>query len=151
MPDELLTPGKGKFIVKRVKTHDDYNVPLMTKKGDRKVLLVIDVTDARGQKGVVFEHLTMKLGWKVEAICKACDLPELYIADDLCLDNLDGLEGAVGECLVGHSEPDPNWPVKNIISRYVYKKDKGKLGVQKTKLPSNDAVVDEFFDDEIPF
>jgi len=146
MADELLTPGKGKFLIKRVKTHDNDGVVLETSKGDRKVMIVVDVTDAKGKKGTVFEHLTMNAAWKVELICKACNLGELFISDALCLDNLEGLEGAVGECIVGISEANGKWPEQTVVSKYI---------VPKATKAKTENVVNEFFgndlEDQIPF
>lgn len=145
MADELLTPGKGKFVIKRVKSEDDYGNELKTKNGDRKVFIVVDVTDAKGVKGVVFEHLTLKAAWKVEIICKACRLHELFVSDALCLDKLDALEGAVGDCIIGHSEDDGQWPVKNIITKWILPK------ATKAPPPSENIVSEFFEDDDIPF
>lgn len=130
MADELLTPGKGKFRIKRVKTHEEkvdqygvvINEPLKTKKLDRKVMLVVDVTDSKGNKGTVFEHLTMNISWKIEQICKACDMAQLYIPDSACFDRMHELEGCMGECIVGISEADAQWPEKTIIAKYVVPK-----------------------------
>lgn len=149
MAEELLTPGKGKFRIKKVKTHEervnehgelilDY---LQTKKGDRKVMVVVEATDSKGQKGTVFEHLTMNAAWKVNVICQACDLPYLFESDATCLDKLDDLVGAVGECIIGISEADGQWPEKTIISKYIVPKSAKKV---------NPSVVDAFFADPIP-
>jgi len=146
MANELLTPGKGTFLIKKAKLYDDYNQHLTTKNGDRKVLLVVDVTDSKGAKDVVFEHLTLKAAWKVEIICKACRHHELFISDALCLDKLDYLEGAVGECIIGHSEPSAQWPEKTIIAKWIVPK------AAKTEKPIPDSAVKDFFEDEeIPF
>lgn len=148
MPDELLTPGKGKFIIKHVKLVDEYGQHLQTKKGDRKALIIVEATDSKGAKAAVFEHLTMNAAWKVELICKACRHHELFVSSAVCLDKLDELEGAVGECIIGHSEANSEWPVKTIITKYIAPKG-GEYIVEKPVAVA--AVETPFFDDEIPF
>jgi len=142
MADKLLMPGKGKFLIKRVKTHDNEGIVLETKKGDRKVMIVIDATDAKGDKSTVFEHLTMNVAWKVEQICKACNMGHVFVSDAVCLDNLDELEGSVGDCIVGISEADGQWPEKTIITKYVVPK------VSKVK---EEVSTDQYIDDDLPF
>lgn len=144
MADELLTPGKGKFLIKRVKTHDRDGVVLETKKGDRKVMLVVEATDSVGKKTPVFEHLTMNIAWKVEQICKACNLGHLFVSDALCLDKLEDLEGSTGECIIGISEGTHEWPEKTIITKYVVPKE------TKAKAPAEEVAA-FFDDDQIPF
>jgi len=144
MTDKLLTPGKGKFLIKRVKTHDNDGCVLETRKGDRKVMIVIDATDAKGHKSTVFEHLTMNVAWKVEQICKACNMGHVFKSDAVCLDNLDELEGSVGDCIIGISEANGQWPEKTVITKYVV-----------PKAPkATDTTVSDFFEeieDQIPF
>lgn len=141
MADELLTPGRGRFYIKKVKSHDEYGLCLETKKGDRKVMMVIDVTDSNGKKGVVFEHLTMNIAWKVEAICKCVNMHHVFESDATCLDKLEDLEGCGGECIVGSSEATPEWPSKTIIAKYIVPKE------SKPKHPP----IPADFDDSLPF
>ena len=149
MADELLTPGKGRFKIKRVKSVDDYSLPLTTKKGDRKVMLVIEATDNKGARASVFEHLTLNAAWKVELICKACNMAHLYLSSDTCLDNLDNLEGSVGECVIGLSEATDQWPSKTIIAKYIVPKVEKKTAANA--ISSADAFFEGVVDDEIPF
>lgn len=144
MADELLTPGRGTFKIKRVKTQDKDGVLLETKKGDRKVMLVVEATDSRGATSPVFEHLTKNIAWKIESICKACNRPELYLSSDSCLDRLEDLELHSGECMIDIAPASGEWPAKTIIAKYVTPK------APKPKSP--EAEVAAFFDDDqIPF
>lgn len=156
MTDKLLTPGKGKFLIKRVKTHDQDGFVLETKKGDRKVMIVIDATDAKGDKNTVFEHLTMNVAWKVEQICKACNMGHIFMSDATCLDNLDELEGSVGDCIIGISEADGQWPEKTIITKYVVPKASKVADTTVSDFFKNiaDTTVNdslEEIEDQIPF
>lgn len=145
MADELLTPGKGRFLVKIAKSTDKDGVQLETKKGDRKVMLVIDVWDCNNKKGVVFEHLTMNIAWKVQAICKACRQPDVFVSDAYCLDRLDELEGLGGECIVGHSEPSNGYDAKTTITKYIVPKESKAKNVVQLNASAN------FPDDDLPF
>ncbi len=132
MADELLSPGKGKFYIKRVKVTDQDGSVLQTKKGDRKVMVIVEATDSLGSKTAVFEHLTMNIAWKVKQIYDACKHGHLFISDTLCLDNLEDLEGCIGECIIGRSEPSAQWPEKTIITKYIVPKEAKKAVAEQS-------------------
>lgn len=142
---DLLTPGRGTFRIKSVRNIDKQGDPLYTKNGDRKVMIVLEATDSKGLKADVFEHITIKAAWKIESICKAAQMPHLYISADNCLDGLEPLEGAVGDCMVGIQDAQNGYPANNVIKSYLPAKN-------KSVAPVNAPIIDYTeLDESIPF
>lgn len=144
---KLLQKGKGTFYIEEARTHDKEGKPLKAaSSGDRKVVLIVEVTDAVGGVTTVQEHLTLNAAWKIQNICKACNREDLFISNDHSLDNLEELEGERGECLLDIREAQNGYPSQTVIKKYKEHKFKTPAQVAKEEIPSYAGM-----DDEIPF
>lgn len=137
---ELLKEGKGTFVIKAVVCKTEDGEALRTKAGDRKVMIVLKVTDANNMTQTVYEHITMKASWKIESICKAVGMPHLYVSPDTCLDGLEPLDGRRGECTIVTQEAQNGYPECSKIGKYLPPKKGDQTPI---------AVLD--VNDDIPF
>lgn len=144
--DELLTPGKGRFRIKFVSTVDKEGKQRRAKNGDRKVLIIVEATDSKGAKADIFENITLKGAFKIENICKAAKMGHLYISSDNCLDGLDDLQGAMGDCVIGHQDAQNGYPACNKITKYTVSKADPVKAKMNAPIESYEGL-----DQDIPF
>lgn len=136
-----LPSGRGTFAIKRVFFDDKEGLPLKTKAGDPKALVIVEVEDSKGRKGTVYEHIAdaTNFDWKRTPMFEACQKGHLRVAGSNA--NLDKLEGLSGECLIDIDEYQGT--SKCVIKKYY------------TKVKIKDDVEVDFntldFEDEIPF
>ncbi len=95
-----LPSGRGTFIIKGVFAKDKDGGELFTKGGQAKVMLMLEVTDAKKRTAKVWEHIveTDNADWKREGIFTACGKAHLRMPGRN--DNLGLLEGLDGECII---------------------------------------------------
>ena len=138
---DLLAVGKGTFSIKKVKSCDEYGEDLITKAGDKKIMLVIDLTDSMSASATIFEHLTARAAWKIEAICKSVGHAEVYKGEANCFSGIEAIESGRGNCMISHQEAANGYPAREQVAKYLLSK------VEPVKVDY--STYDD--DDDIPF
>jgi hypothetical protein len=142
----LPTAGPAKFSVRMVYDKDREGQPLVSKSTGQPMLkLELFVTDSRGTKAVVYEHLTRAMGWKVKAIGDCLSLPSIYNASGAFNPNL--LVGKEGQCLL--KIENSGYGDKCVVEKYL-PSGSDVPQTQVSPAATYPAAV-TFNDDDIPF
>ena len=157
----LLDEGPGTFNIREVEQYDKFNRPLITKKGDPKVRVKVEITDKAGISGIVYEHLTAKTGWRLGGMLKAIGKGSIYKAEGGSVDPRH-LVGGSGACTI-YNEDSEQYGIQNKVYKYL-PTDKvvpiTELPVDILALVDSDngvgfgddkPLTDGFEDEELPF
>lgn len=136
-----LHEGLASFeVVAYFDTDKDTGMPLITKSGNPKVSLLCILEDRLGNRNKKYIHLAANYRPKIEELCSAVGRPELCTDEGF---NYKALKGAEGQCmLVMHDVYGLQ------IDGFIYpKKHEEPLMASREQ----QAIIDDAFDDDIPF
>lgn len=114
----LFTPGEAQFIIKKCFQVDKAGQELRTQAGDRKLNLLLDIVDCKGERGVLMDNLisSPNLAWKTKALLEAVGKPELY--SRTAAFDPEQLVGLQGRATL-KTQSNPAYKDKSIIAKYL--------------------------------
>lgn len=137
---KLLAEGEASFKVQEV-------IETTSKKsGEEMLKVVLQVTDSKGDTGLVDDYILASGPWKLKNLCYAVNKPEYYDQSSDGRLNPLKLVAEKGRCVIKTDKPDnPNFNERSIVSKYIDAVKEAK------KTAEIEAINNNAPDDTIPF
>lgn len=140
---KILAEGEASFKVQEV-------IETTSKKtGEEMLKIVLQITDSKGDTGLVDDYIVASGPWKLHALCKAIGHPEFYNDSSDGRLNTMKLIAEKGRCKIKTDKPDnPNFKERTIIASYidiVKNEEKAQAAAELAAAQAN------FPDDSLPF
>lgn len=139
----ILAEGEASFKVQEAQETTS------KKSGEEMLKVTLQVTDSKGDVGLVDDYILSSAPWKLHNLCKAIGRPEVYAeASDGRLNTMK-LIAEKGRCKIRTDTPEnPNFNARSVIAGYI---DAAK-GAEKAQADTELAKAQAAFpDDDLPF
>ncbi len=112
-----LMPGNASFKIIGVYDTNKDGTPLKDMAGNPKLNVGVSVKDSMGNRGMLYESLTINTGWKVKALLNAVGLEALYDKSGQ-LNPVEIVNGE-GQCTLKLQEASNGYPSRMVVDRYL--------------------------------
>lgn len=140
---KILAEGEADFKVQEV-------IEAVSKKtGEPMLKVVLSVTDANGNNGLVDEYILSSGPWKLKNLCWAVNRPDIYNESSDGKLNSIRLVAERGRCIIKTDKPEnPKFNERSIVAKYI---DGVKAAADAQKVQAEKAMQDSIPNDDIPF